>query len=312
MVNENPKVTVLLSVYNDEKYIPEAIDSILGQTFKDFELLIVDDCSTDGTVDILKSYKDPRIRLVINQENIDITRSLNRGLKLARGTYIARHDSDDVSTPERLEKQFYFLENNNDYAAIGSRTEFVDEEGRNIGYWKQESSAEEIFYALSYRCCLTSSSMMFKKDIVTGLGGYDESSSHAEDYELFYRISRRYKIYVIPLYLVKYRIRPDQRFIINNKPTNQRAFDIASRSGPDKGLLQYLLKMSEGGCFFSRVKLVPELFRFHIKIQEVGTRVGLSRLKLKMVCYKMMVIFVIKVIVGQKGKVFLKKIFRIS
>ncbi len=307
---ENPKITVLLSVFNDEKYISEAIDSILSQTFKDFELLIIDDCSTDGTIDVIQNYKDPRIRLIVNKKNIDITKSLNKGLKLARGTYIARHDSDDLSTPERLEKQFNFLEDNKDYAAVGSRTEFIDGNCNHIGYWKQEISAEEIFYALSYRCCLTSSSMIFNKEIISKIGGYDESSSHAEDYELFYRISRKYKIYVIPEYLIKYRIRENQRFSINYIATSDRTFKIASKTKIDKKLLEYLLNRKEEKSFFKKIRLIKELYKFHINIQKEGKKIGLGRIKIKSVCYKMMIIFIIKIIIGKKGKILLKRILR--
>ena len=309
---KNPKVTVLLSVYNDERFIGEAIDSILSQTFKDFELLIVDDASIDGTIDIIQNYKDPRVRLVINKENIDITRSLNKGLKLAKGKYIARLDSDDVSTPERLEKQFNFLENNKDYAAVGSRTEYIDEDGNHIGYWKQEISAEEIFYALSYRCCLTSSSMMFNKEIISKMGNYDESSSHAEDYEIFYRISRKHKIYVIPEYLIKYRIRENQRFVINNSPTRERTFKIALQTKIDKRLLEYLQNRKEEESFFKRIKLIKDLQRFHANIQKEGIDLGLSKKKLRSICYRKMIIFIIKIIIGKKGKVFLKKLLRLK
>lgn len=308
---KNPKITVLLSVYNDEKYIGEAIDSILSQTFKDFELLIIDDSSTDRTIDIIGNYKDPRIRLIINKKNIDISRSLNKGLKLASGKYIARHDSDDISTSERLEKQFNFLEDNDDYAAVGSRTEYIDENCNHIGYWKQEISAEEIFYALSYRCCLTSSSMMFNKEMISKIGGYDESSSHAEDYEIFYRISRKYKIYVIPEYLIKYRIRENQRFSINYSITNDRTFKIALKTKMDKRLLEYLQNRKEES-FFRKIRLIRELFRFHINIQKEGKKIGLGRIKIKLVCYKMMVIFIIKIIIGKKVKIFLKKILKLE
>jgi len=309
---KNPKITVLLSVYNDEKYIGESIDSILDQTFKDFELLIVDDCSTDGTVDVIRKYKDSRIRLVVNKKNVDITRSLNKGLKLARGKYIARLDSDDVSIPKRLEKQFNFLEDNKDYAAVGSRTEYIDGDGNHIGYWKQEISAEEIFYALSYRCCLTSSSMMFNRETVSKIGNYDESSSHAEDYEIFYRISRKHKIYVIPEYLIKYRIRENQRLVINNSPTRERTFKIASNTKIDRELLEYLQNRKEEKSFFKRIKLIKELYRFQINIQKEGIEIGLSGKKLKSICCKKIIIFIIKIMVGKKGKILLKKILRME
>src|SRR5215467_8249434 len=105
-----PKVTVLLTVYNGERYLHEAIDSILGQTFQDFEFLIINDGSTDGTRELILSYHDRRIRLIDNEYNIGQTRSLNRGLVLAMGQFLARQDADDISEPDRLASQVAFLE----------------------------------------------------------------------------------------------------------------------------------------------------------------------------------------------------------
>ena len=126
---KNPRITVLMSVYNGEKYLKEAIDSVLSQTFKDFEVLIINDGSIDKTSKILKTYKDPRIRIINNKKNIGLTKSLNKGLKLARGEYIARMDDDDVSKPNRLEKQFEFMEKNSKYAVVGSFIEIIDSKG---------------------------------------------------------------------------------------------------------------------------------------------------------------------------------------
>ncbi len=311
-MEEIPKVTVLLSVFNDQKYIGEAIESILSQTYKNFELLIIDDCSKDGTVEVINKFKDPRIRLVANEENIDISKSLNKGLSLARGKYIARHDSDDLSSAQRLQRQVEFLDKNRDYAAVGSRTEFIDEKGNNAGYWKQEVHAEEVFYSLSYRCCLTSSSMMFVKSTVISLGGYDESSSHAEDYELFFRLSRKHKIYVLPEYLVKYRIRENQRLSINYGPISDRTFEISSRTKIDKKLLKFLQNRSGEQSFFKRIRLIEQLNRFHKYIQNEGKKIGLSIIRLKLVCCRMTAIFIVKIIVGQKGKALLKKAFKMG
>src|SRR4051794_29608800 len=115
-----PKVTVLLAVYNGERYLREAIDSILGQTFQDFEFLIINDGSTDSTREIILSYHDPRIRLVDNEDNIGQTRSLNRGLALAAGQFVARQDADDISEPERLASQVAFLEIHPEVVLLGT------------------------------------------------------------------------------------------------------------------------------------------------------------------------------------------------
>ncbi len=309
---KDPKITVLLSVYNDEKYIGKAIDSILSQTFKDFELLIIDDSSTDKTRDIIQSYKDPRIRLVKNNKNIGITKSLNKGLKTARGIYIARLDSDDISCPERLEKQFSFLENNKDHVMAGSRTEVIGEDGDHIEYWNQEESAELIFYTLSYRNCLTSSSVMFDKEIVSSLGGYDESCDRSEDFELWYRISREYKIYTIPEYLVKWRKRRESHSLKNLLEVDSRYRKIVTkRSKISKKLLGYLLDGDKKGSFLEKCKLIGELHRFQANIQKKGKNAGLNKHKLKLVCFKMMAFFIIKNFTNKKLIVFIKRSLKI-
>jgi len=117
---KEPKVTVLMPVYNGEKYLNEAIDSILGQTFKDFKFLIINDGSTDGTADILKSYKDSRIKVTNNEKNIGLTKSLNKGLKMAKSEYIARMDADDISLPTRLQKQVEFMDSHPKVGVCGT------------------------------------------------------------------------------------------------------------------------------------------------------------------------------------------------
>ncbi len=115
-----PRITVIMPVYNCELYIKEAIDSILNQTFTDFEFLIIDDASTDKTVSIIKEYKDFRIQLIEKEGNKGISDSLNYGLKVAKGEYIARMDGDDISLPERFVKQVTFLDSNPDVILCGS------------------------------------------------------------------------------------------------------------------------------------------------------------------------------------------------
>jgi glycosyltransferase involved in cell wall biosynthesis len=110
--NDYVKISILMPVYNGEKYLREAIDSILNQTFTDFEFLIVDDGSTDNSVEIINSYQNSRINLVKNDKNEGLVYTLNRGLSLAKGEYIARMDCDDISLPERLKKQIDFLDSN--------------------------------------------------------------------------------------------------------------------------------------------------------------------------------------------------------
>lgn len=116
-----------MPVYNAEKFLKPAIESILNQTFSDFELIIIDDNSNDKTADIIKSYNDNRIKHIVNPNRIGFTNSLNQGLKIAQGDYIARMDADDISDPERFSKEIEFLENNPDIGVCGSWMKIIDE-----------------------------------------------------------------------------------------------------------------------------------------------------------------------------------------
>ena len=149
----NPIVTVLMSVYNGERYLNEAIDSILAQTFTDFEFLIIDDASTDSTPKILHSYDDPRIRIVTNEENLGLTKSLNKGLALAQGEYIARMDADDISLPERLMMQLNFLIDNKTVPLVGSGAIMIDEDGKSIGKMNLPILAEDNYTHLQFINC---------------------------------------------------------------------------------------------------------------------------------------------------------------
>ncbi|MHA1713815.1 MAG: glycosyltransferase, partial [Candidatus Ranarchaeia archaeon] len=126
-----PKVSVIMSVYNAEKHVKKAIDSILSQTFRDFEFIIINDGSTDRTSEILKSYADPRL-IVVNQANRGVTQSLNKAIGMARGQYIARMDADDISLPQRLEMQVEFLEEHPEVGLVGTSVITIDEEGKTI------------------------------------------------------------------------------------------------------------------------------------------------------------------------------------
>ncbi len=133
-----PRVSVLMSVYNGERFLRDSVESILGQTFTDFEFLILDDGSTDSTCEILEEYanKDARIVLVRNDRNLGLTRSLNKGLRLVRGEYLARQDADDISLPKRLEMQVKFLDAHPEVGVVGSALEIIDENGNTIPYGK--------------------------------------------------------------------------------------------------------------------------------------------------------------------------------
>lgn len=192
-----PKVSVIMSVYNGSRYLWESIGSILSQTFTDFELILINDCSTDNSWEIINEYakKDERIVLVNNQENIGLTKSLNKGLKIARGEYIARQDADDISLPDRLLIQTNFLDKHNDVGAIGSNAETISEKGeflenRCLPFESEGWVEHENLQAyLLINNCLYHSSLIARRNLVEQIGGYQEDLRYAQDYDFWWRLS---------------------------------------------------------------------------------------------------------------------------
>lgn len=192
-----PRVTVLMPVYNAEAFLREAIESILGQTWSDFEFLIIDDGSIDNSREIISFFSDPRIRIIDNPSNIGLTKSLNKGLEHAEGEYVARQDADDISYPKRLERQVQFLDAHPDVALLGTQALSVDEKGRphKTNFLRIPVGLLAIRWYLMFQNAFIHSSVMFRRSIVwKELGGYDESFERAQDYELWSRTARLYKV----------------------------------------------------------------------------------------------------------------------
>lgn len=200
-----PRVSVIMSVLNDERYIGEAVDSVLNQTFRDFEFIIINDGSTDRTGEILSSYRDDRI-LLFDQKNRGLTQSLNRGLSLARGEYIARMDGDDISDPARLEEEVRFLDRDQDIGLVGTFAYRIDEQGRRISVYTYKTTTEEIKKNLWVDCPFCHSSVMFRKACIDKIGAYREKVGPTEDYDLWFRITEQFGAANIPVPLHSFRI----------------------------------------------------------------------------------------------------------
>lgn len=206
--NATPLISVVMSVYNEEKYLQEAIDSILGQTVQDFELIIVDDCSTDRTHEILREYQDPRIHVVWNEENKGLTVNLNLAVSLAKGRYIARMDGDDRSHPDRFEKELRYLKDHPEMKLISCRTETF---GREHLRSDIQGDPEYLRCRMLVRPVLAHPGFLAKGEVFRELGfRYDESFRQAQDYDLAARLSRRYAIGICPEVLLEYRAHEGQ------------------------------------------------------------------------------------------------------
>lgn len=203
---DKPLVSVVMSVYNGEKYLREAIDSILNQTFTDFEFIIINDGSTDGTLKIIKSYKDPRI-VLISRKNKGLVTSLNEGIEKARGKYIARMDADDVSLPERFEKQVEYLILHEEYAVVGSRIQEIDDSGAPHYRIVLSNELPNNSLELSLFFCnsLAHGTVLIRTDMMRTVGGYSLQHWPAEDYELWGRISKVGRLAVLDEVLYLYR-----------------------------------------------------------------------------------------------------------
>ena len=206
--SNNPIVTVLMPVYNGEKYLKETIESILNQTFRDFEFLIIDDGSKDQTEEIISSFIDERIHFVKNSENLKIISTLNKGLSIAKGKYIARMDADDISSLNRLEKQVEFLNKNNSVGLVGSDYESFGTINKSIHY---PSSYEELkFSALFYNPFCHPSVMIRKEIIVKNNLSFNPDFLHVEDYKLWTELLIHTDCQNLPEVLISYRTHPNQ------------------------------------------------------------------------------------------------------
>ena len=225
------KVSVLMSVYNGERFLQEAVESILDQTYTDFEFIIVDDGSIDRTWKILSAYSDPRIRLVRNSENIGLSRSLNKGLKLARGEYFTRMDADDISLPERLATQVAFLNKHSEAGLLAGNLEVINEQGEIIGYFKRDCHPDLVkWYELFYNRTVGHSQVMFRASLVRELGEYSETIALAQDYDLWSRIAERAHIVILPQALLQWRKHKSSISSVRLEEQQQSAYRIAYRN----------------------------------------------------------------------------------
>ena len=199
-----PRISVVMPVWNGEAYLREAIDSILFQTFTDFELIIVDDGSTDGTAKILASYHDARVR-VFRLDHAGIVVALNFGIAQAKAEWIARQDADDVSLPTRLEKQWKALQLNPHAVLAHTNAEYIGEQSRSVGRARFSKTRAFVALRLCYQCPIVHSTVLFKKETALAAGGYLPDERHAEDYSLWGRMLERGEFVGLPEKLLKLR-----------------------------------------------------------------------------------------------------------
>jgi glycosyltransferase involved in cell wall biosynthesis len=208
---KNPLVSVLLPVFNGEKYIKNTIESILNQSYINFELIIINDCSTDKTAFIIDSFSDERIRVVNHLKNMKLIYTLNEGLRLCRGKYIARIDADDIAHIDRLKAQVEFLEENPSYVLVGTIVGLIKNDVKTDEIIAYYTNNEDLKFAMCFYCPFIHPSVMIRNEVIQSNNlQFDENYLHAEDYEFWTRLSKYGKIANIQDKLTYYRIHEDQ------------------------------------------------------------------------------------------------------
>lgn len=253
-----PLVSVVTPVYNNERYLEQAVQSILDQTLSDFEFILVDDESTDSSAAILErmSRQDPRIR-VFRRPHTGIVGAMNDGLRLARAEFIARMDADDLALPHRLERQVEFLRDHPDHVLVGSRVMLIDPDGAPICEFVHETTHEEIDQGhVAMRWTVVHPAVMYRRQVVLDLSGYRGEYESLEDLDLFLRLAERGRLANLPEVLLLYRQHPESMCVTfrdqQNDVRSSVYRDLARRRGisinfapeqyhaPDRSLLQMM------------------------------------------------------------------------
>lgn len=207
-ISRTPLISVLMPVFNAERYIEGSIESILQQTFHNFELIIVDDCSTDKSWEIIQKYarNDKRVKILKNKQNLGLSRTLNGGIHIARGKYIARMDADDWSYPDRLEKQYKFMEEHSEIGISGGSREVYDKHMKKmISVYRYKLTDSEIRKDIFLRSPFCHPAIVCRADILKKAGGYSELLGKSEDYDFYFKMGLLCEFGNLPDVLIKYR-----------------------------------------------------------------------------------------------------------
>ena len=231
-----------MSVFNGDKYLKESIKSILNQTHENFEFIIVDDNSNDNSLNTILSFNDPRIKVIKNKKNIGLAGSLNKALKISKGEYIARMDDDDISLPNRIEKQIEFMDNHSSCGALGTYAEIF---GESEGIRKHSSDSNELKIRSIFSCQFCHPTIIIRKKILDKYNFYyDEKFSTAQDYELWSRMIDKTDFGTLPIVLLKYRTHNKQISITKKRNqkinTDKIHFNLLTKIGmePTKEILE--------------------------------------------------------------------------
>jgi len=252
MKNELPLVSVIIPCFNAEKFVEDAVHSIMQQSYPNLEVIAIDDCSTDSTLNVLKKLcaEDARIKLLMNEKNLGLVSTLNKGIHSAEGKYIARMDADDISHVNRIMLQVNFLEANDDVAMCGGNYILIDEQGTEKGKLRYPPKNEDLKAELLFYCPFCHPSVMMRKKILSETGLYGEGLVPAEDYELWLRIAEKFPVENLTDYLLYYRWHGSNASITRKQEKYEALSKVVNRHsayfGPDEKFLCYHLKFLAG------------------------------------------------------------------
>jgi len=259
-------ISVIMPAHNAQEYIGGAIESILTQTFKKFELIIVNDSSTDNTSKIIKSYsqKDSRIRIVNNHQRLNIAKTLNKGIALAKSDIIARMDADDISFPSRLELQYRIINNNKKVAVVGANVVIMNKGGNQMAIRRYPHFSKELKKCLFRYSPFAHPVVMFRKKLFDKVDGYDSKYSPTEDLDLWFKLGRKYEFASIKEPLLKYRIDEKSSSHIGIKNLEMLVFKIRL-----KAIIKYGFRPSLYDTIYNLFQFITLWFtpaKYRIKI----------------------------------------------
>ncbi len=242
-----PKVSVIMPVYNAEHFLPEAIESILKQTFTAWEFIIVDDGSTDDGWKIIQEYAraEPRIVALRNEPNLRISRTLNRGLQAARGQYIARMDADDVSALDRLEKQAAYMDQHPEVGVCGGKMQMINAAGAVIGQRPYYLTDPEIRRRIFRHSPFAHPTIIMRRAVLEKCGYYDPASDYAEDYELYFRMGRIAAFGNLPDVTLRYRVLPR-----STTSSVTKKMELKTLVARKKAVKEYGYRMTQGARIY--------------------------------------------------------------
>ncbi len=251
------KLTVLMTVYNGEAYLRETIDSILNQTYKDFKFLILDNASTDGSREIIRSYHDPRIELVALPENIGQVAALNKGLDMIDTLYAARMDADDISLPRRFERQIAFMETHPEVGVCGTFVRvFLQQNKKEIKY-RWPTKPEDIKVNLMFECCLPHPGVMLRKPFFDQYKlRYDEKIGHSFDWDLWQRAVDHFDLANLPEFHLRYRLHPANESKKTDHLQEKAALKLYKRSLKKLGLQDHPLRQVHRDVAFETFNVI--------------------------------------------------------